>query len=382
MSVPIIPLFAEKPSHPFVPLGRRPASAHSEGQGRPPAGASRAPFTGASTLAGWRRSGVGAAVGLAVLLLVSPGAALAQNAPAERAAARHPYAVHVTDAARRFGLPEAWIWAVMRVESNRDARAVSSAGARGLMQIMPATWTGLRARYRFGRDPFDPRDNIMAGAAYLREMHDRYGNVTAMLAAYNAGPGRYDEHLSRGRPLPAETRAYLAKLASITGGRHAACRRATVRSLRLASCGTVPGARGRRFGSRCERRKRGHAHAVRTFAGRPLLRRDGRRRLAFARPVRPPVRRAAPMSGPGALWRAPSQPFAALEGGKALILQGEGRGQDKGRQCAKPMRPGCGLDSQGFRALLRNVCGLPALCGAGETPAAARVFRTLRSAAP
>jgi hypothetical protein len=58
----------------------------------------------------------------------------------------------------------------------------------------------------------------MAGTAYLREMHDRYGNVTAMLAAYNAGPGRYDEHLSRGRPLPAETRAYLAKLASITGG--------------------------------------------------------------------------------------------------------------------------------------------------------------------
>ena len=218
MPSPIIPLFAEKPSHPFVPLGRRPAGARSEGQGRPPVGASRAPFTGASTLAGWRRSGVGAAVGLAVLLLVSPGAALAQDAPAERAATRHPYAVHVTDAARRFGLPEAWIWAVMRVESNGDVRAVSSAGARGLMQIMPGTWAGLRARYRLGRDPFDPRDNIMAGTAYLREMHDRYGNVTAMLAAYNAGPGRYDEHLSRGRPLPAETRAYLAKLASITGG--------------------------------------------------------------------------------------------------------------------------------------------------------------------
>lgn len=218
MSVPIIPLFAEKPSHPFVPLGRRPAGARSEGQGRSPAGASRAPFTGASTLAGWRRSGVGAAVGLAVLLLVSPGAVLAQDAPAERAAVRHPYAVHVTDAAQRFGLPEAWIWAVMRVESNGDVRAVSSAGARGLMQIMPGTWAGLRSRYRLGRDPFDPRDNIMAGAAYLREMHDRYGNVTAMLAAYNAGPGRYDEHLSRGRPLPVETRAYLAKLASITSG--------------------------------------------------------------------------------------------------------------------------------------------------------------------
>ena len=106
----------------------------------------------------------------------------------------------------------------MRVESNGDIRAVSPAGAMGLMQLMPATWASLRIRHRLGSDPFDPADNILAGAAYLREMHDRYGDVTAMLAAYNAGPGRYDEHLSRGRPLPAETRAYIAKLASITGG--------------------------------------------------------------------------------------------------------------------------------------------------------------------
>ena len=159
---------------------------------------------------------------LAVLLLLAPGAApvaaLAQDAAAEGSAARHPYAVHVADAARRFGVPERWIWAVMRVESNGDARAVSTAGAMGLMQIMPGTWAGLRARHRLGSDPFDVRDNIMAGAAYLRAMHDRYGNATAMLAAYNAGPGRYDENLSRGRPLPAETRAYLAKLVSITGG--------------------------------------------------------------------------------------------------------------------------------------------------------------------
>ena len=159
---------------------------------------------------------------LAVLLLLAPGAApvaaLAQDAPPERSTARHPYADHVADAARRFGIPERWIWAVMRVESNGDVRAVSTAGAMGLMQIMPGTWAGLRTRHRLGSDPFDPRDNIMAGAAYLRAMHDRYGNVTAMLAAYNAGPGRYEEHLSRGRPLPAETRAYLARLASITGG--------------------------------------------------------------------------------------------------------------------------------------------------------------------
>ena len=222
MPSPIIPLLAERPSHPSVPLGRRPAGARSEGQGRPPAGASRAPFAGASTLAGWRRSGGGSAAMLAVLLLLAPGAApvaaLAQDTPPERLTARHSYADHVADAARRFGIPERWIWAVMRVESNGDVRAVSEAGAMGLMQIMPGTWAGLRTRHRLGSDPFDPRDNILAGAAYLREMHDRYGNVTAMLAAYNAGPGRYDEHLSRGRPLPTETRAYLAKLASIRGG--------------------------------------------------------------------------------------------------------------------------------------------------------------------
>jgi len=136
---------------------------------------------------------------------------------AARSATVHPYAGHVADAARRFGIPEAWIWAVMRVESGGNARAVSRAGAMGLMQIMPATWGQLRGRYGLGPDPFDVRDNIMAGSAYLREMHDRYGNASAMLAAYNAGPGRYDDYLSRGRPLPAETVGYLAQLGPIVG---------------------------------------------------------------------------------------------------------------------------------------------------------------------
>lgn len=216
-----IPLFAEKPSHSFVPLGRRAAGARSEGQGRPKAGAPRASLTAASTLAGWRRSGVGSVAALALSLLVAgalPGVAMAQIATVERPVAHHPYAAYVADAARRFSIPEAWIWAVMRVESNGDPRAVSTAGAIGLMQIMPATWAALRARYGLGADPFDARDNIMAGAAYLRELHDRYGDVAAMLAAYNAGAGRYDDFVSRGRPLPGETRAYLARLASITGG--------------------------------------------------------------------------------------------------------------------------------------------------------------------
>ncbi|KMS60574.1 lytic transglycosylase [Sphingobium baderi LL03] len=146
-----------------------------------------------------------------------PVIAAAQTLPEERGTASHPYAVHVADAARRFGIPEAWIWAVLRIESNGDSRAVSSAGAMGLMQIMPGTWANLRARHGLGRDPYNVRDNIMVGAAYLRAMHDRYGNATAMLAAYNAGPGRYDEYLSRGRPLPTETLAYLEKLAAITG---------------------------------------------------------------------------------------------------------------------------------------------------------------------
>lgn len=218
MSDPMIPMFADKPSHPSVPLGPGPAGAHSKGQGRPPAGAQRVPFTEASTLAGWRRSGVGSVVGLVILLLAPPGAVLAQDAPAGETIANHPHAAPVTEAARRFGIPEGWIWAVMRAESNGDLRTVSPAGAMGLMQIMPATWASLRARYQLGSDPFDARDNILAGAAYLREMYDRYGDVTAMLAAYNAGPGRTDEYLSRGRPLPVATRAYIAKLASITGG--------------------------------------------------------------------------------------------------------------------------------------------------------------------
>jgi soluble lytic murein transglycosylase-like protein len=147
----------------------------------------------------------------------APAVALEPNLPPAPSTVTHPYAPHVADAARRFGIPEAWIWAVMQVESAGNSRAVSRAGAMGLMQIKPGTWAQLRARHGLGTDPFDVRDNITAGAAYLREMYDRYGDPSAMLAAYNAGPGRYDDHLSRGRPLPAETVAYLARLGSVTG---------------------------------------------------------------------------------------------------------------------------------------------------------------------
>lgn len=80
------------------------------------------------------------------------------------------------------------------------------------MQLMPRTWAQQRQRLGLGNDPFDPRDNILAGTAYLREMYDSFGS-SGFLAAYNAGPGRYQEWRDKGRPLPAETRAYVARIA-------------------------------------------------------------------------------------------------------------------------------------------------------------------------
>ena len=217
-----IPLFANRPSHPFVPLERRSAGARSEGQGRSKIGALREPLTAASTLAGWRRYRDRMPVRPAVLFLsivlavAMPLPCQAQPEPVQRQSQADPHAAHIAEAAQRFGIPAAWIRAVMRVESADEVRAISPKGAMGLMQIMPATWADLRARHRLGGDPYDPRDNIMAGAAYLRELHDRYGSP-GFLAAYNAGPGRYEEHLA-GRPLPAETRAYVATLAPLIGG--------------------------------------------------------------------------------------------------------------------------------------------------------------------
>ena len=105
----------------------------------------------------------------------------------------------------------------MRVESHGDRRAISPKGAMGLMQLMPDTWAGLRIRHGLGRDPYDPHDNILAGAAYLREMHDLYGSP-GFLAAYNAGPGRYEDYRDLGRPLPVETIAYVAELLPLIGG--------------------------------------------------------------------------------------------------------------------------------------------------------------------
>ena len=157
------------------------------------------------------------------------GVVVSHAVSAETASSRteqggNSYAAYVAEAAQRFGVPAHWILAVMRRESAGDVRAVSEKGAMGLMQIMPDTWDELRARYSLGRDPFDPRDNILAGAAYLRELHDRFGSP-GFLAAYNAGPTRYAEHLATGRPLPRETRDYVATLMPLLSASVAAERR-------------------------------------------------------------------------------------------------------------------------------------------------------------
>jgi soluble lytic murein transglycosylase-like protein len=124
------------------------------------------------------------------------------------------FAPLITAASRRFAIPARWIRGVMQLESAGDGRAISPKGALGPMQIMPGTWVELSVRYGLGIDPFEPHDNIIAGATYLREMHDRFGSP-GFLAAYNMGPERYEQHLATGRPLPAETQAYLAALAPV-----------------------------------------------------------------------------------------------------------------------------------------------------------------------
>jgi soluble lytic murein transglycosylase-like protein len=123
---------------------------------------------------------------------------------------------YISEASLRFGIPEDWIVRVMRAESgghsHRNGKPIRSrVGAMGLMQIMPATWTGLTARYGLGNNPDDPRSNILGGTAYLREMYDRFG-YPGLFAAYNAGPARYASTLAGRSRLPGETVAYVASI--------------------------------------------------------------------------------------------------------------------------------------------------------------------------
>jgi len=131
-------------------------------------------------------------------------------------AAVERWSAEIAEASARFGLPAVWIRRVMEVESGGLAApggrpVVSPKGAMGLMQVMPATWREIRGILGLGSDPYQPRDNILAGSFYLRSMYDRFG-YPGLFAAYNAGPARFAAALRGGRPLPAETEAYLDRL--------------------------------------------------------------------------------------------------------------------------------------------------------------------------
>lgn len=158
------------------------------------------------------------ALAIAAGLASSPGQA---DILSPHAAALDRWTPFVAEAAQRFGIPPAWIRAVIAAESggrtHRDGVPIRSpAGAIGLMQLMPGTFETMRVRHGLGADPQHPRDNILAGTAYLREHYDRFGRV-GVFAAYHAGPGRYRAHLSDGRPLPAETMAYLVAVETLLG---------------------------------------------------------------------------------------------------------------------------------------------------------------------
>jgi len=122
-----------------------------------------------------------------------------------------PWGPYIREAAERFRVPGHWVRAVMHQESGGEQQATSSAGAMGLMQVMPATYEGLRVRYQLGDDPYDPHNSILAGTAYIREMYDRFG-APGFLAAYNAGPDRVDNYLAGRAALPEETVHYVAAI--------------------------------------------------------------------------------------------------------------------------------------------------------------------------
>jgi Transglycosylase SLT domain/SPOR domain len=168
---------------------------------------------GLALLAGCAASGNRAAQGYSTNYYLSHAAAnYKPPGPAS-----DPWGPYINIAASRFDVPAAWIRQVMRVESGGNEYidgqlTVSAAGAMGLMQLEPATYQEMAARYGLGADAFNPYDNIMAGAAYIHEMYQVYGSP-GFLAAYNAGPGRLDSYMNYHTPLPNETINYVAMIA-------------------------------------------------------------------------------------------------------------------------------------------------------------------------
>jgi soluble lytic murein transglycosylase-like protein len=132
----------------------------------------------------------------------------------------------ILQAAKRYAVPAAWVRAVMQAESGgrtmlgENLPMTSNMGAMGLMQLMPETYDEMRKAYRLGADPYDPHDNILAGAAYLRILRDKYG-YPQMFAAYNDGPGHLEQRMMQGGLLPVETQNYVSTITARLEGRPA-----------------------------------------------------------------------------------------------------------------------------------------------------------------
>ena len=212
----VTPRFGRGLRHSSIPANFRMARARSASPGRPSGRRVCAlPWTGASAGARWFKAGA-VILSAAVLMLGSRASASALPAQMRSASSRSArvdqWSRLLAEAAFRTGLPADWLHDLLRAESNGNPLAVSPKGAIGLMQLMPATYAMLRVPLGLGANPFAPRDNILVGAMYLRLLVDRYGWPGA-LAAYNAGPARLDTFLAHGRALPAETIAYVWRLA-------------------------------------------------------------------------------------------------------------------------------------------------------------------------
>jgi soluble lytic murein transglycosylase-like protein len=202
----------------LVPDKTASADARSRGQGRPTGRRAQrlALEIGElgrtlSNTGTWQAMPRAARATAALFLIVAVGADLTVSRRAEAAPVvqvEREIDVAIAEASARFGLSTPLIWAVVMAESGGRPDALSPKGAMGLMQLMPAAWSEMRAELGLGDDPFGTRDNVLAGAGYLRALYDRFGSP-GYLAAYNAGPGRYQRHLNGVASLPRETRAYV-----------------------------------------------------------------------------------------------------------------------------------------------------------------------------